>query len=155
MKQIPLTRGKYAIIDDEDFTFLNQWKWYCSSSGYANRSIRLGAGGKKKIIHMHRLISNCPSGQQVDHRDLNRLNNQKSNLRICNQSQNEMNKNIRRDNTTGYRGISLNGNKYIRARINVGGRQIHLGYFPDLISAAQARDTATKKYFGEFTRVNP
>lgn len=101
MKKIKLTQGKYAIVDDEDFEWLNQWKWcYCK---YVIRDIILNK--KNKRIYMHRLIMNTPEKMQTDHINGNKLDNRRNNLRICTQSQNNMNRKISKLNTSGYRGI--------------------------------------------------
>lgn len=151
MKQIPLSRGKFALVDDEDFKVLNRYKWHCNNCGYAMQRVR--AGKQKRNIMMHRVILNCPDGMQTDHIDGNRLNNQKNNLRICTQSQNEINKGRRETNISGYKGVSYH-DKYIKARISCGGKQYHLGYFPDLISAAKAYDVKARELFGEYARLN-
>ena len=80
MKQIPLTQGKFAIIDDKDFEYLNQWKWTYDGR-YAIRSVAFTVGKRSKI-YMHRIILNTPVGMDTDHIDMNRLNNQRLNLRI-------------------------------------------------------------------------
>jgi hypothetical protein len=98
-KEIILTRGKVAIVDDEDFKYLNQYKWYASKIPkydlwYANRTTSLKKEGFRKDIGMHRVIMNPPPKMFVDHIDHNGLNNQRSNLRIVTQRQN--NQNMRR-----------------------------------------------------------
>jgi hypothetical protein len=150
MKEIKLTQGKVALVDDEDFEYLNQVKWYASHqrNWYANRDLFIG----KKRIHiiMHRLIMNTPMHLEVDHIDHNGLNNQKSNLRNCTRRQNG--KNIRPRNN--YLGVYFNTEGYISAKIYNDGKSIHLGYFKTEIDAAKARDDASKKYFGEFAHLN-
>ncbi len=144
---------KFALVDDEDFDKLNQWQWYCSTYGYAVRHAPTN-NGKRNTIWMHRLILNPPKNRQIDHRDRNRLNNQKSNIRICSNSQNNMNKRTQRNNTTGYKGIYIKHGFNIHARIIKDQTVIHLGRFPDKISAAKAYDKKAKELFGEFARLN-
>ncbi|MBE3141457.1 MAG: HNH endonuclease [Thermoplasmata archaeon] len=110
--------------------------------------------GETTIIYIHRLIMNAPHGIDVDHIDMDKLNNQRGNLRLCTRSQNMMNSGKRANNVSGYKGVSLVGGKYIRAQIRVNGEKIHLGNFPDSISAAKAHDEVARKYHGEFARTN-
>jgi hypothetical protein len=86
MKRIKLTQGKYALVDDEDFESLNKYKWYFHQ-GYAIRNTKMKFG-KRTTIFMHRIITNCPKGKDVDHINMNGLNNQKYNMRVCKRSQN-------------------------------------------------------------------
>jgi hypothetical protein len=156
MKKIKLTRGKYALVDDEDFPELNKYKWCCVKSHrvyYAVRRITIKIK-VSKIIFMHRVIMHCPKNKEVDHEDNNGLNCQKYNLRICNNKQNRLNSRMRRDNKSGYKGVGFHYGKYIRARIQVKGKEINLGYFPDVISAARAYDEMAIKHHGKFARLN-
>ena len=91
MKEIPLSKGRFtALVDDQDFDHLSQFKWFVGTRGYAFRhAIRPdGAQYQNKSVFMHREIMNPGEGFVVDHLDGNQLNNQKTNLRICTQSQN-------------------------------------------------------------------
>src|SRR3990167_2096609 len=103
MKKIKLSQNKYALVDDSDFEFLNQWKWSLSSGGYAERQELKSLGGEK--IRMHRLIIGAKEGQQADHKNMNRIDNRRGNLRICTKSQNMMNCGRRKNNTSGYKGV--------------------------------------------------
>jgi len=149
MKEIKLTQGFVTQVDDEDYEYLNQWKW-CTQKDrnnyYAVRSI------KKKLKKMSRIIINAPDGMQVDHIDHNGLNNQKYNLRICTNSQNCMNR--RPYGKSKYLGVVIDKGKYIRARIKVNGKLINLGTFETEENAAKIRDEASIKYFGEFANLN-
>lgn len=152
MKRIPLTQGKFALVDNEDFNHLNQWKW-CYHLGYAIRSIWIRKN-KTRIIRMHRVITNCPAGLEPDHRDKNGLNNQKYNLRICTRTQNQMNAKRRSDNISGYRGVSIHKDGHITVEIRINRKKTRIGTFPDLISAAKAYDTKAKELYGEFASLN-
>ena len=108
MKEIKLTQGKVAIIDDEDFERLNQFKWCVKfdwRNWYARRMIRVN--GKQTTLYMHRAIVNAPKCVQVDHRNGNGLDNCKENLRLCTHQQNQSNqRNAHKDNKFGIKGVN-------------------------------------------------
>ena len=153
-KQIELTQGKVAIVDDEDFEWLNQWKWYAVRRGtiwYAVRTKRLP---KRRIIYMHRIIMEPPVDLQIDHQNMDGLDNRRCNLRICTRSQNLMNsKKCHLDHTSRFKGIYWNKrDKKWHARIGHKGH--HIGYFDDELEAAKAYNKIAFKLFGEFARLN-
>ena len=94
MKEIKLTQGQFALVDDEDFEYLNQWKWYASKHKNDCRASREVSIGHCKSINvsMSRVIMNAKDGQLIDHINRNPLDNRKSNLRFCTRSQNNTNK---------------------------------------------------------------
>lgn len=161
MQIIKLTQGKEAIIDDEDFEYLNQWKWCfikcISGGGYASRSIRNGK--KTTTILMHRLINKTVANFDTDHINGNKLDNRKHNLRTTTRSQNKMNSK-KRENVK-YKGVSIlkvkdtnNTYTYIRAQIRINNKGIHLGYYSTQEEAALAYNYAAKHYFGEYAKLN-
>lgn len=152
MKKIALTQGKFAKVDDSDYDFLNKWKWYAHfrNGWYAIRNISLSSG-RQTQIKMHRIILDVPKGLQTDHKDGDGLNNQRNNLRVCTNSQNQKNKGSYRTNTSGFKGVSFNKKKWM-ARISVDGKRIHLGYFLDKVEAYKTYCDACLKYHGEFSR---
>lgn len=152
MKRIKLTRGKYALVDDEDFKNLSQFNWCISFYGYA---VRRFAGSKSKIVWMHREIMNPPKEMEIDHKDNNPLNNQKSNLRIATHSENSKNHKLSKNNKVGYKGIHWREDaKKWRTQIIFNYKKIHLGYFKDKKEAALIYNQAAKKYFGQFAKLN-
>jgi hypothetical protein len=148
---IPLTKGKYALVDQEDFARVNylcHWTWH--TAGYAY-------GSMSKTRHLlHRIVVNAKLGQHVDHINGNKLDCRKANLRICTVSQNQANRKISANNTSGYKGIvnHKRGPKCWQARITVDQKAISLGYYADPKDAARAYNEAAKKYFGEFAKLN-
>ena len=93
MKEIPLSQGKVALVDDEDYKYLNQWKWYAAKQGndfYAFRNDYTVS--PPKTVRMHREVL-VEDPRDIDHIDGNGLNNQKVNLRYCTHSQNHQNRN--------------------------------------------------------------
>lgn len=157
MREIKLTQGKVALVDDEDFELLSQWRWFYETHGYASRDIYLGGGRKNqqsKRIKMHRLIMDCSNDKEVDHIDGNGLNNQKYNLRICTHAENQ--KNLRRPitSTSGYKGVTWDKNRKKWVAYIWSGKSINLGGFDSKEKAALAYDKAAEKYHGEFARLN-
>lgn len=154
MKKITLTQGKFALVDDEDFEEIGKYKWYIETGAntfYAARTIITKNGSKHKIF-MHRSIMNTPKNLMTDHIDGNGLNNQRSNLRLCTNSQNQANSIIRKNNTTGYKGVCLKKGKYT-ATISINRKRVHLGVFKTKLEAHEAYVEASKKYHKEFSRV--
>jgi hypothetical protein len=158
MKRLPLTKGKFAVVDDEDYDWLNQWKWSYTransgtSGGYAIRSVT--KNGKGKIILMHRFILNAPPHLQVDHADGDGLNNRRSNIRLATASQQMANRN-RPKNSRPFRGVRwVEEKKRWRAEITANSKVRHIGYFDDPILAALAYDEKAIESFGEFARPN-
>lgn len=162
MKIIKLSNGGDCIVDDEDFDFLNKWKWYRHNNGYAFRCTTkyLGGGRKNRKIksssmRMHRVIMNAPIGLDVDHVNKNRLDNRRCNLRICSRSQNLCHSIMHNNNTSGYRGVSYykSRNKF-EAYVDFGKKRKKIGYFDSAIDAAIARDKVAKDIQGEFATLN-
>ncbi len=157
MKKIFLTQGKVAIVDDEDHFWLSMWVWCCHNGGYAVRNERCSK--IRKIVLMHRVILERKLGhsnfEQVDHKDGDRLNNRKANLRVATNAQNMRNRGKNVNNTSGYKGVTwFKRDKNWTASIWVNGVRIHLGYFNCKIEAAKAYDIAAKKYHREFAVLN-
>lgn len=152
-KEIPLTKGLIALVDDEDFDRINEHKWF-SNNGYGARHVRQEPYGQK-CIYMHREVLNVPDDVEIDHINLVRSDNRKQNLRTATSLQNKRNKRPEKSGTSGYKGVSLNkrAGKWI-AYIMVNYHQIHLGYFDTPEEAAHAYDAAAKKRFGEFAWLN-
>lgn len=171
MKLIALTRGKFAQVDDEDYEWLNQWKWYAQKAEntyYARRAICISKG-KCKNIKMHRLIMNTSRDELVDHRDHNGLNCQRSNLRNCTDTQNNRNRKVTKSKfTSDYLGVSVLVNSYISktgivrkyyiASMSINKKSKHLGTFPFTpegeIEAAKCYDNAAKELYSEFVNLN-
>ncbi len=151
---IPLTRGKFAIIDDVDFVLISKHKWQAFRSFdkyYA--TAKLPKGSKPSSIIMSRLI--IRGFAQVDHIDGNPLNNRRNNLRGCTHKQNQKNKRLSYKNTSGYKGISWNKTlKKWTFRIMSDGISTNLGNFMDIIDAALAYDEAAVRLHGSFCNLN-
>lgn len=154
MREIPLTQGKVALIDDEDYDRVSRFKWGAVESGgifYATRTEQ--KAGRKTTTRMHRFILSANAGDAVDHRDGDGLNNQKANLRLATALQNSRNQRRRADNRSGFKGVKANGTKWM-ARIRTKGDRIFIGNFSTKEDAARAYDAVARVLFGEFARLN-
>lgn len=154
MKKIPLTQGQFAIVDDEDFEELAKFKWCVHKSGnrlYAKRNALTKNGA---VILMHRFLLNATDSKFiVDHIDGNGLNNLRSNIRACSNSQNLCNRGANKNNSTGMKGVYALGKRWT-SKIKTNMKSIHLGVFDTKEDAALAYDMAAKKYHGEFAKTN-
>lgn len=153
-KRIKLTKGYFALVDNEYFEFHNQWNWHAKEGKNTVYAVRTeGSGVNKKNIKMHREIMNAPKGIEVDHKNGNGLDNRKRNLRYATHQQNQMNKGPQSNNKSGYPGVHLEkgSGKWI-AYIKLDGKHINLGRFEILGDAVKVRKAAEKKYFGSFAR---
>lgn len=153
-KEIPLTKGKVAIVDDEDYERFGEFNWHCVGGRYAARSV--GGRKNKRMVYLHRLIIGAKDGENVDHINGDKFDNRKSNLRIVTQAQNLYNSAIRSDNTSGYKGVVYVADCEAKweARIHKDGRKITLGRFTDPKDAAIEYNRWAKKLFGEYARLN-
>jgi hypothetical protein len=154
MKEIQLTQGKVALVDDEDFEYLNQWRWYLLKSHTNYYAIRTSRP-ENKLIQLHRVVIKAKQGEIVDHVNGNKLDNRKINLRICTMAQNCQNRKISKLNKSGYNGVSwcIRSKKWV-AQIQCENKKIHIGYFINPIDAAKAFNEAAIKFHGEFAKLN-
>ncbi len=154
MKKIKLTKGKYTLVDNDDYEILNNYKWYAkrgTNTFYAARSI-LNKDGNQKTIRMHRLLMDAPDSLEVDHKDGNGLNNQRSNIRLATKSQNRMNRPKQSRNISGFKGVSWDKiHRAWIAYITLDGVQKNLGYFKSKQEAYQHRCKVSIEYHKEFT----
>ena len=160
MKQIPLTQGKFTLVDDEDFEWVNQWKWCAHTTDknvfYAIRAIK-SFDGKYIKLFLHRELLDLikGDGKKVDHINHNGLDNRKCNIRVCTQLQNTYNRRPNKNCSSKFKGVSWHKgcNKW-QSRIRIKGTIKHLGTFVKEIDAAIEYDSAAIKYFGEFSHIN-
>lgn len=165
MKEIKLTQGFVTMVDDEDYPYLSQFRWRVNQrkhrhTCYAVR--RISVNGKREEIWMHRELMNTPDHLQVDHRDHNGLNNQKSNLRNCTRNDNCRNIPSRRGSSSKYLGVTVRTykrvdggvNYYYTADLKCNGTQHRLGNHKSEEAAARAYNEKAVELFGEFANLN-
>ncbi len=166
-KHIPLNKGKFAIVDDDDYPKISKFKWSINSYGYAIRNYSYSAKNirykyfkktdntikNQKIIYMHSQIMTIPCGMICDHVNRNKLDNRKSNLRVVTASQNSTNRIKKHNCSIVYKGVSKQDDKY-RARICFNGKSFTSSGFSCAIDAAKCYDEMALKYHGEFACTN-
>jgi len=157
-KEIKLTQGKVVLVDDEDFEYLNQWKWCVRKDHNTFYALRRGIKSEgilwRKTILMHRDIISTPKRKITDHINGNGLDNRKENLRICNHTESNRNRKLQKNNTSGYKGVhKIKFNEY-RAKIYINGKVKYLGTYNILEEAAKAYNEAALIHHGEFARLN-
>lgn len=164
MKEIALTQGKFAQVDDEDYEVVNKFKWYVCVRKHTSYAIRhCFKTGKNVTISMHRFILGLNQGDKRlgDHKDKNGLNCQKGNLRIATSSQNNCNRTSRKNTTSKYLGVyihtaTVNGKiyKYWAFDLQHDKKQCRKVGFKTEVEAAKAYDEKAKELHGEFASLN-
>jgi hypothetical protein len=154
MKEIPLSKGAVAIVDDDTYEELSKYKWCINNNGYAVRATPGRRDEKRPLIMMHRsiMVLNHGDARDVDHIDGNKLNNQRSNLRICTRAENLRNRKKNSNNSSGYKGVCWHKamGKW-HARIMHDYHYHDLGFFADAEMAHAAYCKAADSLHGEFS----
>ena len=158
-RRIALTRGKYAIVDPEDYEELAKYRWHAVKSRntfYAVRCSRQDKNGARNHYQMHREIMKIEGNKVCDHINGNGLNNRKANLRPATRAQNGWNQGKSKvKSRSRYKGLAWDSkDKRREVRISVNGRRIYIGRFEDQMEAARTYDRAANKYHGRFANVN-
>jgi len=161
MKEIQLTQGQVALIDDDDFESVSKHKWYakknnvkCKIVYYACTNITLN--GKRNTIRMHQFIlGKAPNGKEIDHANGITLDNQRDNIRFCTRQQNRYNSMGSPYSVTKCKGVTYNEkSKMYRVRVNRDGKRVHVGCFAILEEAVAMYDIYALRYQGEFAYLN-
>jgi len=144
-------KGEEILVDEEDFDYLSQRAWHVNFDGHAQSSGPRDCNGKQSPVKMHRVIMKVTDPKvHVDHKNLNKLDNRKSNLRLCNPSQNQANIRVHTRNKAGLKGVRRRKDKYEAYIWH--GKSLYLGTFSTKEAAHEAYVKAAIKYFGEFAR---
>jgi len=158
MKEIPLTQGKFALVDDVDYEWLNQWKWYAHKGGNTFYALRKAYHNDLRVtIRMHREILGLGRGdpREGDHCNHNGLHNWQDNLRICTRSQNQHNGSPRKNCSSSFKGVNWHKDTHKwQVQITNNGKQKYLGCFTSEVEAAKAYDRKAMELFGEFAHIN-
>ena len=158
MKPIPLTKGKIAWVDDEDYEWLSQWKWHAhkgNKTWYAARAIGHGRGNRTIVVMHREILGYGPDDPEVDHRNNDGLLNIRQNLRAATRAQQIMNAGARKNSKSGHKGISWSKElKKWRVQLGLHRKSIHGGVFDDLDEAIQARNKLAKSLHGDFANTN-
>ncbi len=164
MKTIPLTQGKVALVDDEDYDWLTQWKWrvwkqHSTGDYYACRTERSAVDSvfSPRVVMMHRMILGLQFGDKLhgDHKNHDTLDNRRENLRIATSSQNQGNSRKHKPKSSTFKGVHWS-KKYGKwtATISIDGKQTFLGYRDTPEEAAALYNEAALEAFGEFANPN-
>jgi hypothetical protein len=149
MKILVSVEGTECVVDDDVFEWASTKRWRINDSGY----FVCGGGNNKK--RLHRLIMNEPEGFDIDHVNGNKLDNLRSNLRICSRQENNYNRGVRSDNTTGFRGVWFDKRTgRFRCEIKKEGKKYSLGTYKTAAEAANAYNYKATELFGEFAWLN-
>lgn len=154
MKEIQLTKGMVTMVDDGDYEFLNQFKWYAlkptgNKKYYAARGVY--RNGKRTTEYMHKVL--LDTKDYVDHWNRNSLDNQRNNLRSATPSQSRANSEPK--GTSKYMGVSWSkGSRKWQVNIAKGGKKYHLGLFDNERDAALRYNSWAKEIYGEFANLN-
>ncbi len=158
MKKVLLTKGEIALVDDDMYEYLNQWKWCVlktkTNNFYAVRNIYIGNNYRGKLIYMHRLIMNTPKDMGTDHINHNSLDNRRKNLRWAHTKQNMRNQ-IKTHGSSKFKGACWDKQcKKWASSIQIKGKQCYHKNFNSEIDAAIYYDSLARKYYGEFACFN-
>jgi hypothetical protein len=160
VRQVPLSQGLFAIVDDADAPRVSAYLWHArwnetAQTHYAQTNVKKD-DGSSTTLQMHRFLMNAPDGVQVDHRNHDGLNNTRENLRLSTRGQNQHNRKVRKSTRSGFKGVSFHkGQGKWCAYINFEKKRVNLGYFTDAKDAARAYNAKARELFGEFASVNP
>ncbi len=149
MKKIELSKGKEALVSDEDWEELSRTAWY-EEDGYA-----VGRPNLVEMVGMHRWIMNAPEELMVDHINWDGLDNRRENLRLARRLDNSRNLRVNKaGRSSRYKGVSLHRNGKWKVQVRVEKKNVTVGYFFIEEEAARAYDKAAVEAHGAFASLN-
>lgn len=138
-------------MDSVDYEEVSKYAWHVCDT----KDSRTHYAGNNNLGLLHRFLLNARPDEQVDHINGNGLDNRRINLRLCSNEQNQYNRPVPSNNSSGYKGVSFHKHtKKWRATIGYEGKHKHIGYFDSVEEAAKAYDSAAIELYGEFARLN-
>jgi len=146
VKKISLTRGMFALVDDEDYEWLSQWKWYALRT--RKNCFYVARQKNGKTVLMHREILNLKKDQKIQghHKNHNTLDNRRKNLEIVNNRENNSNKKYHSKHGVGIeKKKDIRRQKPFRASVEINGKAKHIGYFTTAKKAQEARKEFLEK----------
>lgn len=163
MKEIPMTKGYVALIDDDDYGRVAELQWRAlvgraRTDGHCDvRAVRWDTrpGEKRMVLYLHRFIVDAPDGMEVDHKNGDTLDNRRCNLRVCTRAENQHNQRAQSGKSSTFKGVVWNkaNGKWV-AQIRFSGERRYLGSFCSELEAARAYDHAAVTLHGEFAKIN-
>ena len=153
MKRIPLTQGLCAIVDDEDYEWLNQWKW-CAANHNGHWYAVRRENGREQSMHRQILDLRFGDKRQTDHIDGDGLTNKRTNLRVCTPAQNQYNQK-QKTASSKFKGVRWHKKaRKWQAQIQFKQKVSYIGLFISEIDAARAYDEKAIELFGELANLN-
>jgi hypothetical protein len=153
MKEIQLTQGKVALVDDSDFEWLNQWKWHAWCPNKNNKVFY--AKRTSQGILMHRVIMQAVVGELIDHGNQDGLDNRRNNLRKCTRGQNSMNRRSKEKSSSKFLGVCFDKvTKRWMVQIDHNRKHYFGGRFKTEVEAAKAYNKKATELHGEFANLN-
>lgn len=159
-KKIPLTQGKFAIVDDKNYDYLSQFSWYAvclnpkRDTWYAKCCMRTKSGQERWVL-LHRFIMQPKKGEQIDHVNHNGLDCREINMRTCNQSQNNANARPHLDSSSQYKGVSwCKRDRTWCVKVTKNHKSMRISTFHNEHEAAKAYNQIATELYGEFAYLN-
>lgn len=139
--------SKRVLLNKEDLKRFGRFRWFLSTNGYAQRP------SKRSNVFLHREILKCPPSLEVDHKNREKLDNRRRNLRIVTRKMNMLNRGLQKNNSSGFKGVTFQQGSW-KAQLGVNGKHICLGCYKSKQQAAKAYNRAVLKRYGRIAWIN-
>lgn len=138
------SKGEPFVVDEQDADAVSRYTWCVSAKGYLVANIR------GKVTKLHRYILNPERNEIIDHRNGNKMDNRRCNLRICTNTENVRNCRTSKNNVIGIKGVKVTPAGKYNSSITVDGKKVHIGNYDTVQEAINAREAAEMNLFGEY-----